>query len=811
MKLVIVESPAKAKTISKILGKEFVVESSIGHVRDLPRSAKEIPAKYKDQKWARLGVDIENDFSPLYIVATDKKKQVSKLKSLLKSASELYLATDEDREGESISWHLMEILKPKIPTFRLAFHEITKTAIMKALDKPREINQELVQAQEARRILDRLYGYEISPLLWRKVAPKLSAGRVQSVALRVLVDRERERMFFKKAEFAQVNGKFAFEKESFEAPMLEFEKKALCVAKDFDQETGQLKSKKKLILGPDDKKRVMDLLTSQDYEVESLEDKPSKVYPKPPFTTSTLQQAASSRLGMGAKKTMMTAQRLYENGYITYMRTDSLVLSDEALKAARAYVEDSFGKEYLPSKPVFYKSKVKNAQEAHEAIRPTGNQWKHPKTLAAKLEPEQLKLYSLIFSRSLASQMKPAEYKVTNLVLKSESAKFGVNGRVETFAGFTKAYGDDVSKEVRLPALKVGDKVDAKSFDYKMSETKPPNRYSEASLIKTLEAKGIGRPSTYASIIDTILRRYVFKDGKALVPSFLAMAVVQLMEKHFTNLVDYEYTASMEEDLDAISNGKEDSKIYLKHFYFGKEDYKGLVNLIKADIDAKEVCTIHMPYEKLIRVGKYGPYIETEDNSFSIDPNLSPSELTEEKYVEFLKNGKKMDTQEAMAMDKLTGLPIYKKIGRFGPYVQLSDDPKTGKLKGLPKSWSFDDLTVEQAQFLVSLPKDLGEEVMLDLGRFGPYIKSKSGNVSVPEEILMNIDLKTAKDLLEKNPKKRSGSIKTFKDSKIEIKSGRYGQYISDGKVNAKMPAGKKPEDMTLEECEQLIADKKKK
>lgn len=806
------ESPAKAKTISKILGKEFVVESSIGHVRDLPRSAKEIPAKYKDQKWARLGVDIENDFKPLYIVSTDKKKQVKKLKELLTKASELYLATDEDREGESISWHLMDILKPKVPTFRLAFHEITKTAILKALDEPREIDQNLVKAQEARRVLDRLYGYEVSPLLWRKVAPKLSAGRVQSVALRVLVDRERERMFFKKADFAQINGKFESDKLEFEAPLVEYEKKQLPVAKDFDPATGELKSKKKLILGKDEKEDVLSALKASDYKVDSLEDKPTKVYPKPPFTTSTLQQAASSKLNMGAKKTMMAAQKLYENGYITYMRTDSVALSKEALGAARDFVSSEYGEDYLPAKPIFYKSKVKNAQEAHEAIRPTGSKWKHPKTLAAKLESDQLRLYSLIFSRSLASQMKPAEYLVTKLGLENEKARFEVNGRIETFPGFTKAYGDDVSKEVKLPALKVGDTVNAKSFDYKLTNTKPPNRYSEASLIKTLEAKGIGRPSTYASIIETILRKYVFKDGKALVPSFLAMAVVQLMEKHFGRLVDYDYTASMEEDLDEISHGNQKSVEYLKQFYFGQNDFAGLVNLIKADIDAKEVCTIHMPYEKLIRVGKYGPYIETEDSSFSIDPNLSPSEVTEEKYVEFLKNGKKMDTQDALGMDKETGLPIYKKIGRFGPYVQLSDDAKTGKLKGIPSSWSFDDLTLEQAQFLVTLPKDLGEETFLDIGRFGPYVKSKLGNVSITEDMLLDIDLEQAKKLIEANPKKRgSASLKTFEGSKIEVKSGRYGAYIANGKVNVKMPKDKKPEDLTLEECEKLIADKKKK
>lgn len=811
MKLVIVESPAKAKTISKILGKEFVVESSIGHIRDLPKSAAEIPEKYKAEKWSRLGVNINKDFEPIYVVNSDKKKQVKKLKDLLKKATELYLATDEDREGESISWHLTEILKPKIPTFRLAFHEITKDAILKALKNPREINQELVEAQETRRILDRLYGYEVSPILWRKVAPKLSAGRVQSVALRVLVDRERERLNFVAADFSSVTGTFEFEKTKFEALLAEKNNKKIVVAKDFDPNTGKLKGKNKFHLKSEDEKPTLEELKTLEYKVESIDEKPSTVYPKPPFTTSTLQQAANSRLNMGAKKAMMVAQKLYENGYITYMRTDSVTLSDEALKAARDYVDKKFGADYLPNKEIVYKGKVKNAQEAHEAIRPTGSSWREPVALKAKLTDEEYKLYQLIFNRSVASQMKPALYEVSNVTITGGDYRFAVNGRVEKFAGFTKAYGSEASKEVILPNISVGDILNAKKFDFKNQVSKPPNRYSEASLVKTLEAKGIGRPSTYASIIDTILKKYVMKDGKALVPSFLAMAVVQLMEKHFTKLVDYEFTALMEEDLDEISHGKETSKKYLKGFYFGGKEFEGLSNQLNQEIDAKEVCTVNMPYGKQVRVGKFGPYIENEGETYSIDPNLCPSEVTEEKFVEFLKNAKQVDTQDALAMDPVTGLPIYKKMGRFGPYVQLSDDAKTGKLKGIPKCWSFDDLTVEQAQFLVSLPKDLGEGIILDLGRYGAYLKSSQGNVSIDEEILIELDLNTAKKLIEASPNKRgSAVVKEFEGSKIQIKKGRYGEYITDGKVNVKFPKGKKAEDLTLQECEELIKSKKK-
>ncbi len=846
MKLVIVESPAKAKTIGKILGSGFVVESSIGHIRDLPKTAADIPAKYKTEKWSRLGVNVEKDFEPLYIVSTEKKKQVKKLQELLKKADELYLATDEDREGEAISWHLLEVLKPKnIPVKRLAFHEITKEAIAHALAHPREVDMNLVSAQETRRVLDRLYGYEVSPILWRKIAPKLSAGRVQSVALRIIVERERARMSFKAAAYHSITGKFTTEaKEDFDAVLKTYEGQKIAIGKDFDPDTGLLSAKNTIQLSLEKAEQLAEDFKSMSFKVDSVDKKPTKSSPYAPFITSTLQQEANSKLGFSSKEAMQVAQKLYENGLITYMRTDSISLSEEAIKAARELIKDEFGANYLPDKPRVFKSKVKNAQEAHEAIRPAGNKFKTPKSISGQLTEEEFKLYDLIYKRTLASQMKDAILQQTVVKISSacKKAAFQANGKVVEFDGYMRAYSTNVevsddeeaegnSKDVILPFMEAGEALGLKSTTIKGHETKPPARYTEASLVKELEARGIGRPSTYASIIDTILRRnYVFRSGKALVPTFVAFAVVKLLELHFTNLVDMQFTANMEEDLDAISRGEEDSVKYLKQFYFGAKDHPGITELIKAEIDPKEICTI--PLESAdsgiaIRIGRYGPYLERGDEKASLPDGLEPDKLNLVYADELLKTGSMAAVAESIGNHPETGEPIFVKVGRFGPYVQMGEGDTEKKIKpkmkSIPAGIEVESVDFETAVKIVNLPRKLGvfednqQPIMADIGRFGPYIKAGVETRSLTADKILDLTYEEAVEILKSpKPNRRGGAARTpaaplkeFQDGKIKVLTGRYGPYVTDGKINASVPKSIDLEKMTEAEAIDLIEKKK--
>lgn len=848
MKLVIVESPAKAKTIGKILGSGFVVESSIGHIRDLPKTAADIPAKLKGEKWTRLGVNVEKDFEPLYVVSTEKKKQVKKLQELLKKADELYLATDEDREGEAISWHLLEVLKPKnIPIKRLAFHEITKEAIAHALANPREVDMNLVAAQETRRVLDRLYGYEVSPILWRKVAPKLSAGRVQSVALRIIVERERARMNFKAAQYHSITGKFLTEaKEEFEAVLKTYEGKKIAIGKDFNPDTGELNGKNLLQLDAGQAESLVEEFKKMDYIVESVEKKPTKSSPYAPFITSTLQQEANRKLGFSSKEAMQVAQKLYENGYITYMRTDSISLSEEAINAARTLITEEFGANYLPSKPRVFKSKVKNAQEAHEAIRPAGNKFRTPDSIKSNLTDEEFKLYDMIYKRTLASQMADAilQQTVVKLVSKCKKAMFQANGKVIEFDGYMRAYFEhkdveegeesDDPRDVILPFMEVNEPVALKELAMKAHETKPPARFTEASLVKELEARGIGRPSTYASIIDTILRRnYVFRAGKALVPTFVAFAVIRLLEMHFSNLVDMQFTASMEEDLDAVSRGEVESVKYLKQFYFGDKSGNGLTELVKAEIDARDVCTIPIEGGELngailnIRIGRYGPYLERGDDKASIPDGIEPDKLNLEKAEELLATGAMKAVEEALGMDPVTGDPVYSKVGRFGPYIQLGDgDPDKKikpKMKSIPKGIEPENVDFETALKIVSMPtklgvfEDNGAEIMADIGRFGPYLKAGVETRSVSAEDILGMTFEKAVEVLRTpKPAGRGGRgrvasppLKEFEGSSLKVLTGRYGPYVTDGKLNASLPKGVDVDSMTVKDAQELI-DKKK-
>jgi DNA topoisomerase-1 len=827
VKLVIVESPAKAKTINKYLGKDYVVESSIGHIRDLPQSAADIPDKVKDQKWTRLGVNVEEGFEPLYVVPTDKKKQIKKLKDLLKKADELYLATDEDREGEAISWHLLEVLKPKVPVKRLAFHEITKDAIVKAIDNPREVDMDLVNAQETRRVLDRLYGYEVSPILWRKIAPKLSAGRVQSVALRIIVERERARMRFVAAEYCSVVATFVTDEgEEFEATLKMVGDQKLAIGKDFDPDTGEITNKEVLRLLKKDCEDLIKKFEKSDWTIESVEKKPVKSSPYAPFITSTLQQEANRKLGMSSRDTMSAAQKLYENGYITYMRTDSISLSTQAIEAARSIIKKEYGEEYLPKEARVFKSKVKNAQEAHEAIRPAGNSFQTPDEVAGNVTPEQAKLYDLIYKRTIASQMEDARMQMTVIKIVDGNAMFQANGRVIEFPGYLKAYKEDLDKQTSgedniLPDVSEGDKVDMKDGQIGEHMTKPPARYTEASLVKELEARGVGRPSTYASIIDTIQRRkYVYKKGKALVPTFVAFAVISLMEKHFSHLVDMEFTAELEEDLDAISRGEEDRLKYLKCFYFGDKKHTGLVDLIKADIDAREVCTIPVPRIKMdVRVGRYGPFVEKGEETASLPADVAPDELTEEMVVELLKSSAKKD--EPLGVDSESGKPVFVKVGRFGPYVQLGEagGEEKPKMKGLPPGVQVEDVDFEKAVAIVSFPKVIGkfndEDIVADIGRYGPYVKAGSETRSLGELDILKLTEDDAVKLLKEEKKGRGRRaakppLKTFKeDETITVKTGRYGPYVNQGKVNVSVPKDIKPEDLTYEDAKKMIEEKK--
>jgi DNA topoisomerase-1 len=819
--LIIVESPAKAKTISKFLGSSFIVESSYGHIRDLPRNADEIPAKVKGLPWARLGINTEEDFEPLYIVSAEKRQQVAKLKSLAKDAKEVILATDEDREGEAIAWHLLDELKPKVPVKRMVFHEITKEAIQHAIQNPRTVNNDLVQAQETRRALDRLYGYEVSPVLWKKVKPSLSAGRVQSVATRLIVDRERERMAFVPASWWDLEAMFKTAKdESFPAGLTELEGKRLAQGKDFDSGGRFLGDGKVVRLNEAEARALATALRGAAFAVTGTEEKPFTQKPYAPFITSTLQQEGGRKLGFGAQRTMRAAQRLYEGGYITYMRTDSTNLSKEALSAARAQVKQLYGDLFLHPTPRTYDKKVKNAQEAHEAIRPAGERFRTPQEVRAELGDDEWRLYDLIWKRTVASQMADARgrrlsARVAGKAKDGREAAFTASGKVIDFPGFLRAYvegSDDPEaaledREVVLPALAKGDAVKDERLEAKGHTTQAPARYTEASLVQRLEERGIGRPSTYASIIQTVQDRgYVFKRGAALVPTFIGFSVVQLLEQNFAQLVDYGFTARLEDDLDRIADGQSKRVAFLNDFYFAKE--RGLKPMIAQrleSIDPRVVATIHVPRLEgtgiEVRVGRYGAFMrrtkdDGSDQTGNIPEDLAPDELTQEKAEELFS---KKSSEAALGTDPNTNEQVYAKNGRFGPYVQLGENGEPGtKMASLFPNEKLEDVTLERALKLLSLPRFVGavdgEEVWAHNGKFGPYIKRGKDSRTLPggHEQLFTIGLEGAKELLDA-PKQARGrtqkepvAIFNYPDrAAIQLLDGRFGLYLTDGALNA--------------------------
>ncbi|MEX0677223.1 MAG: type I DNA topoisomerase [Pirellulales bacterium] len=839
--LVIVESPAKARTISKFLGRNFTVEASIGHVRDLPQGAKQIPAQYKGEDWAHLGVNVNSDFDPVYIIPPGKKAQVTKLKALLKDARDLYLATDEDREGEAISWHLNELLKPKVPVHRLVFHEITKEAIEEALANPRAIDNDLVRAQEARRIIDRLYGYEVSPLLWRKVRPKLSAGRVQSVAVRLIVERERQRMAFVAATYWDLLGTFAkTDGQRFKAELISVDGRKTPSGKDFDPSTGKLKDASLLLLDEPGATALVERLLRADFRVSALDDKPFTSRPYAPFTTSTLQQEANRKLGFTARRTMQVAQSLYETGHITYMRTDSTNLAQVAVGAARSLVTSQYGAEYLPDQPRTYQTKVKNAQEAHEAIRPAGHPFAFPEELRGALSQDEFKLYDLIWKRTVASQMADARGKRITITVEGDGAVFQVGGRTIDFAGYLRAYvegSDDpqaelAEQETILPAVAVGESLAPSALAPKSHTTQPPPRYSEASLTRALEEMGIGRPSTYASIIDTILaREYVFKKANALVPTWVAFAVAQLLTDHLPYLVDYQFTAQMEDDLDAISRGESGHVEYLHNFYFGdgKPGLKQLLADKTAEIDARDIGRILIGKPEggapiYVRVGRYGPFLEQGELRGSLRGDMAPDEMTIEAALEILSHA--AQAEEPLGHCPETGKPVFLKVGRFGPYVQRGTpkDEEKPKNASLLKGMRREDVTLEVALKLLSLPRELGHHpesgspVVAYNGRFGPYVKCGEETRSLPAGLSpLDVTLPQALELLAQPKAQRRGfgaakePIKVFDESpvtkqKIKLFEGRYGLYLTDGMTNASLPKGMSPDELAHEQALELLA-----
>ncbi len=838
-RLVIVESPAKAKTIAGYLGKDFVVESSVGHIRDLPERAADIPEEYKKQAWARLGVNVDEGFEPLYIVDPDKRKKVSELKKLLASSDELLLATDEDREGEAIAWHLLEVLKPKVPVRRMVFHEITRDAIDRALGETREVDQRLVDAQETRRILDRLYGYEVSPVLWKKIMPRLSAGRVQSVATRLVVERERERMRFVAAQWWDVEA--TFDPEAFAARLVSVDAKRVAQGRDFGPD-GKLRGSDVVQLDEQGARGLAERIGDSTFSVSRVEQKPYVRRPSAPFMTSTLQQEASRKLRYTAQTTMRVAQRLYENGYITYMRTDSTTLSESALTAARAQAAELYGAEYVPAKPRRYERKVKNAQEAHEAIRPSGDTFRTPKQLQGELSRDEHALYELIWIRTIASQMEDAKGNTVSLRIAGESTtgeqvEFGASGTVITFRGFLAAYeeGRDETEakdddERRLPNLTEGDSVELKELEPQGHETNPPPRYTEATLVRTLEELGIGRPSTYASIIGTILDRgYVFKKGTALVPSFLAFSVTGLLEQHFGRLVDYDFTARMEDDLDRIASGDEHRNEWLSRFYFGEGNGAGLKELVSdlGGIDAREINSIEIGNGIVLRVGRYGPYLERDGARANVPDDIVPDELTVARAEELLAQPSQ---DRSLGVNPETGREVTARNGRYGPYVTETmpdgskEKPPTASLF---KSMDLDTITLDEALELLRLPRTVGagedgEEIVARNGRYGPYVQQGKESRSLEtEEQLLTLTLDEAKAILAK-PKERRGRGQAKPPLKevgadpvsgkpIVVKEGRFGPYVTDGETNASLRTGDDPVTVTLDRAVELLAERRAK
>ncbi|MFI9008958.1 type I DNA topoisomerase [Actinosynnema sp. NPDC053489] len=875
-RLVIVESPAKARKIASYLGNDFVVESSKGHIRDLPRGAADVPAKYKGMSWARLGVDVDHDFEPLYVVTPDKKATVAELKELLKDVDELYLATDGDREGEAIAWHLLDTLKPKVPVRRMVFHEITEPAILAAAANPRDLDQDLVDAQETRRILDRLYGYEVSPVLWKKVMPKLSAGRVQSVATRIVVERERERMKFVTASYwdvsATVDAGADASPRTFGARLVAVDGTRLAAGRDFGSD-GRLKAGSDVrVLDEAQARAIADGLVNATMTVSSVEEKPYTRKPYAPFMTSTLQQEAGRKLRFSADRTMRTAQKLYENGYITYMRTDSTTLSETAIAAARAQATELYGSQFVANQPRQYTRKVKNAQEAHEAIRPAGEVFRTPGQVARELESDEFKLYELIWQRTIASQMADARGNTTSVRISGttaggEAVTFASSGRTITFAGFLKAYVETVDSEAggesddaesRLPQLVKDQSLLAAELSADGHSTSPPPRFTEASLIKTMEELGIGRPSTYASIISTVQDRgYVWKKGSALVPSWVAFAVVGLLEQHFGRLVDYDFTAALEDELDGIAAGRQERTTWLSGFYFGGNvgpessvgrsgGLKKLVGSSVEEIDAREVNSIPLFSDiegrtVYVRVGRYGPYLEREvegpDGAVSaqranLPDDLPPDELNREvaeKLFATPQEGRSLGT------DPVTGHEIVAKEGRFGPYVtevlpeapegaKKAPKPRTGSLF---KSMSLDSVTLDDALKLLSLPRvvgkdpETGAEITAQNGRYGPYLKKGTDSRSLTsEDQLFTVTLDEALKIYSE-PKKRgrAAAAPPLKElgadpvsgKPMVVKEGRFGPYVTDGETNASLRKTDSVEGLSDERAAELLAEKRAK
>ncbi|MEU1953761.1 type I DNA topoisomerase [Nocardia rhamnosiphila] len=887
-RLVIVESPTKARKIAPYLGRDYTVEASVGHIRDLPRGAADVPAKYKGQDWARLGVDVNNDFEPIYVVSPEKKGKVTELKGLLADADELYLATDPDREGEAIAWHLLETLKPKVPVRRMVFHEITEPAIRAAAADTRDLDNDLVDAQETRRILDRLYGYEVSPVLWKKVMPRLSAGRVQSVATRVIVQRERERMAFRSAEYWDIAARLDAGGEAdsanprvFSARLVDVDGSRVATGRDFGSD-GRLKADSRaLVLDEARARRLAEALHGADLVVTSAESKPYTRKPYAPFMTSTLQQEAGRKLRFTSERTMRTAQRLYENGYITYMRTDSTTLSESAINAARTQATQLYGAEFVHPTARQYTRKVKNAQEAHEAIRPAGDTFATPGQLHARLDNDEFRLYELIWQRTVASQMADARgttltLRITGTAGTGEECVFSASGRTITFPGFLKAYVESVDEEAggqsddaetRLPQLAEGEGVTAVELNPDGHSTNPPARYTEASLIKSLEELGIGRPSTYSSIIKTILDRgYVYKRGSALVPSWVAFSVTGLLEQYFGRLVDFDFTAAMEDDLDAIAGGRAQRGNWLSSFYFGGDDgaegsvarsggLKRMVGERLDDIDARLINSIKLfsddaGRDVVVRVGRYGPYLErmvadpdkpdAEPTSqrANLPDDLPPDELTPEVAEKLFSTPQEGRT---LGNDPGNGHEIVVKEGRFGPYVTEilpeTDDDQTAKKtakKNAPKprtgslfkSMDPATVTLEDALKLLSLPRVVGndpasgEEITAQNGRYGPYLKKGTDSRSLAtEDQIFNVTLDEALKLYAE-PKRRGRQAAAAaplrelgNDSAtgkpMVIKDGRFGPYVTDGETNASLRKGDEVESITDERASELLADRR--
>ena len=861
-KLVIVESPAKARKIGEYLGDGFIVEASVGHIRDLPQRAADIPKDVKKLAWSKEGVDIENDFAPLYVINPDKKAKVAELKELMKGADELLLATDEDREGEAIAWHLVEVLEPKIPIKRMVFNEITKEAIQAAVVNTRDLDYNLIDAQETRRVLDRLFGYRLSPVLWKKVMPRISAGRVQSVATKLIVEKERERMAFISSSWWDLNATCEL---GFTARLLSVEGKKVASTSDFGAD-GAVKEKSLeniLLLDETSARALVDSLKSTALTVKSMEESPRTERPKPPFTTSTMQQDAGSRLGWGAQITMRVAQRLYENGYITYMRTDSINLSAQAINAARAAAKSLYGADHVADAPRVYQGKSKNAQEAHEAIRPAGDTFKTPGELAPELSRDEFALYDLIWKRTVASQMadaKKMQMRVDFDVTTSDKKAtiFRANGSVITFPGFLAAYDDIVDENAkvdeeasdkRLPAMTVGQSIKVSEYNCEGHETKPPARYTEPTLVKKLEELGIGRPSTFASIIQTIQDRgYVYKRGRALVPTFLAFSVTGLLETHFTKLVDYDFTASMEEDLDKIAAGEAGRVDWLRDFYYGVDGQPGLneLSLDLGGIDARATNTMNLSDTIEIRVGRYGAYLQEnipdQDRKLAnIPEELAPDELTLAKAIELLAAP---SGERELGTDPQTGLEVIAKSGRFGPYitevfppepVELNDkgEPKKKrKKKDAPKpktasllsTMTLDTITFDDALRLLSLPRVLGtnssgEDITIQNGRYGPYLKAGlDSRTLTSEDQLFSLSLDEALEIYSKPKERRRGVAKPplkelgkdpATEKEVIVKDGRFGMYVTDGETNATLRRGDTLEALTIERALELLAGRR--